>query len=198
MFGSFKSVRQPLMLIPDHANLKTLYVRVKPTNLTETIQHLESTWKHYLPDRPFSFKFLDEEIDALYRREQGQSRILSTFSALSVLIGGMGVFGLAAFLVDRRLKEISIRKILGASVSSLLRILMRDHLGLIGIAALVATPLAVYLSRSWLENYATRIDLTPTPFLLSVLLCLGAVIAAVSFHAFRALRVDPVENLRQE
>jgi putative ABC transport system permease protein len=198
MFGSFKATRQPLMLVPDYYNFKTLFVRVRPESLDETLQHLETTWKHYLPDRPFVFEFLDERIANLYKREQGQQRILSTFSWLSIFVGVMGVFGLAAFLVERRLKEISVRKVLGAGVPGLLGILYKDYIGLLVAATIVATPLALVLSNQWLQDYDTRITLGPMPFVLAALIGMTAVLAAVSFHSFRALRADPIQSLRQE
>lgn len=196
--GSLKQESQPLMIVPDIFNMKTLYVRVKPDNLDETLAHLEATWKHYLPDRPFRFDFLDDEIARLYQAESGQRRVLSAFSWLSVVVGVMGVFGLAAFIVERRLKEISVRKVLGASRGGLLALLLRDHLGLVAAAVLVATPVSIWLSARWLEDYATRIALGPAPFAAAAAVCLLAMLAAVAFHAARALGADPVEHLRQE
>jgi putative ABC transport system permease protein len=197
-FGSLKGNMEPLILIPGTGNFKMLNVRVKPGNFDETVAHLARTWKSYLPDRPFSFRFLDERIDALYRAEQGQQRLLSVFSGLAIFIGVMGVFGLAAFLAERRVKEICVRKILGACPLALFGLLLRDHVWLILVASVVAIPTSAFLSRRWLDDYATRIDLSVWPFVIAAAICLLATLAAVSIHASRAVRADPAKNLRQE
>jgi putative ABC transport system permease protein len=191
-FGNLKRSTEPLVLVPGVWNFKLLYVRVKPDNFPQTLQHLKAMWKHYLPDRPFSLRFLDEEIDKLYRAEQGQQRLFSVFSGLAVAIGVMGVFGLAAFLAERRVKEICVRKILGARPLALLGLLLRDHIRLILIATMIAIPASVVLSRQWLDDYVTRIELSAWPFV-----CRPGFVSSLRLRRFHSTRAGRFGRIRR-
>lgn len=159
---------------------------------------IEELWKSYLSERPFEYAFVDDQIAELYREEAGQRELLGAFSTIAVCLYFIGIFGFAAFLVSRRTKEISIRKVLGAGTGQLLHLLTREYTLLVLVAGTISIPIALYLSRNWLDSYAHRIILGPAPFAAAIVICLMTAFATVSVHTYRALRVDPSRNLRDE
>jgi len=171
--------------------LKTRYV-------SETIALLGRTWKEFLPGQPFEYFFLDDRFDGMYRAEQRIGQIFSGFAVLAVLIGCLGLFGLAAFTADQRTKEIGIRKVLGASAPNIIRLLMKEFVILIGIANVIAWPLAYFIMRRWLQDFAYRISPTFWFFLAAGSVTLGVALFTVSFQAVKAALKDPINSLRYE
>ena len=173
-------------------------VRLKAGNLAANISMLKQVWGKVVPDQEFEYRFLDESIAAQYREEQKTGTIVKLASALSIFIACMGLFGLATLTVVRRTREIGIRKVLGASVSSVVRLLSKEFLVLVIIAALIAFPLGWWAMNKWLEDFAYRIHIVWWVFPLAGIAALLIALLTVSFQAIRAALANPVKSLRTE
>ena len=175
-----------------------LSVKLSAGNLPEKVAMLEQTWKNIAPNQPFSFTFLDEDLQRQYESEQRLGRIVTIASGLSILIACLGLFGLATLAVARRTKEIGVRKVLGASVPSIVNLLAQDFLKLVLVAILIASPLAWGAMHQWLQNFAYKIDVQWWVFLLAGVLALLVAFLTVSFQSIKAALVNPVTSLRSE
>jgi len=189
---------QPYFLTLAPGNNWTGLARLAPGDLKVGIAALERTWKEFVPDRPFSFTFLEQDIEALYRSEVKLGKLFGIFAGIAILVACLGLFGLAAFTTERRTKEIGIRKVLGASASSIVTLLSKDFLKLVLIAFVLAAPLAYLAMSRWLEDFAYRIELGPGIFLIAGGLALLLALATVSYQAVKAALADPVTSLRYE
>jgi putative ABC transport system permease protein len=159
---------------------------------------LEQTWKRVAPNEPFRFTFLDADLQRQYEAEQRLGRIVTIASVLSILIACLGLFGLATLAVARRTKEIGVRKVLGASVLSIVNLLAQDFLKLVGVAILIASPLAWWAMRQWLQSFAYKIDVHWWVFALAGLLAVGVAFLTVSFQSVKAALTNPVKSLKTE
>ncbi|GAB3643467.1 ABC transporter permease [Spirosoma arcticum] len=168
------------------------------TNLPALISQIEAKWKQVAPGQPFSYSFLEDSFDAMYRAEQRIGTIALTFAVLAILIACLGLFGLAAFMAEQRTKEIGVRKVLGASVFSIVGLLSKDFLRLVLIAIVVASPLAWYAMSQWLKDFAYKIDIEWWYFALAGALAVGIALLTVSFQSIKAALMDPVKSLRSE
>jgi putative ABC transport system permease protein len=176
---------------------QTLELRLSPHNLADTIVFLERKFKERVGES-YPISFLGDRIDNKYRREERIGKALLIFGALAILIAGLGLFGLAAFTVELRTREVGIRKTLGATVSNVAMLMSREFVLLMIAANAIAWPLAWYAVERWFENYAYRIEFGPSFFVLSALVGLGVVILTVSYQAVKAATSDPVDALRHE
>jgi len=211
-FASLHSKVEPLLLVvrPDSLFEKVenlvisssfspdLSVKVAAGSMADRTALLERIWKQVAPGEPFSFTFLDEALQRQYRAEQRLGQIVTLASALSILIACLGLFGLATLAVARRTKEIGVRKVLGASVSSIVLLLANDFLKLVGIAIVLASPLAWYAMREWLQDFEYRIAIQWWVFFLAGLAAVLVAFLTVSFQSVRAARVNPVKSLKME
>jgi len=179
-------------------NERFISVRFETEDLQETIRYIEDTWETFAPQMPFEYSFLDVEYDNLYVNETQIRRLLSVFSFLAIFIACLGLFGLASFIVDQRTREIGIRKVFGASISSIVTTLNKSFVKLILVANIVAWPLAWYAMNRWLENFAYRIDLAWWMFLLAAALALVIALFVVSFQTVKAAVMNPVQSLQYE
>jgi putative ABC transport system permease protein len=171
-------------------------VILKPGNLTANVELLRQTWKKVAPTQDFAFRFLDEAIEAQYQQEQRTSTIVKIASALSVFIACMGLFGLVTLSVSRRTKEIGIRKVLGANVSSIVRLISKDFLKPVLIAAFIAFPLAYWFLETWLQDFAYRTDISWWVFALAGGMELVIALVTISFQAIKAALANPLKSLR--
>lgn len=176
-----------------------LYLRLRPeADVAGTLAAVGRTFRRYERDQPFEYYFLDEAYDALYKAESKLSTMLTVFTGVAILIACLGLFGLAAFAVETRKKEIGIRKVLGAGISGILYLLSRDFLRLVLLANVLAFPLAWYFLDSWMKDYATRISIGWVWFAVSGVLALLIAFITVCTQALRAAQADPVESLKAE
>ena len=173
-------------------------LRITAADIPSTLAHLEQVWNTFFSGYPFDYFFLDEDYDRQYQAEEQLTNIFSTFSFLAILIACLGLFGLAAFTARQRTKEIGIRKTLGASVPGIVALLSKDFLLLVGIAFVVATPVAYLAMERWLVGFAYRIDLSAWIFLLAGVLMLAIALLTVSYQSIKAALGDPVKALRYE
>ncbi|MEM6843521.1 MAG: ABC transporter permease [Bacteroidota bacterium] len=164
----------------------------------QIISDLEDAWQDVFPDRPATISYLDADLEMRYQAEQRLGDIMITFSVLAILIACLGLYGLASYMAERRTKEMGIRKTLGASVQQLLLLFNGDFLRLIGIAFIIAIPIAWYTMDYWLQNFAYHVSIGPIIFVIAGLLCLSIALLTVSYQALRTARVNPVDSLRNE
>jgi putative ABC transport system permease protein len=211
-FASLHTAVEPLLLVTDAMPLAEglenvgfpsspaldVLVRLGPGPLPEAMATLERIWTETMPEQPFEYVFLNDALDQQYRAEERLGRIVGIAGGLAVLIACLGLFGLAALVAVQRRKEVGVRKVLGASVAQIVVLLSKDLTALVGIAFLVAAPLAYLLVGQWLDGFAYRIDLGPGVFVLAGGLTLAVALLTVSIHAVRAATADPVQSLRHE
>ncbi len=173
-------------------------IKFRSSDLRSVIAFIGQQYKKMDPEAPFQYTFLDDNIEALYQSEARFFAVFTTFSGLAIFIACIGIFGLAAFAAHQRTKEIGIRKVLGASIRSVVALLSRDFLMLVLLAVLIASPVAWYLMHEWLLDFAYRIDLEWWMFALAGLLAVIIALLTVSFQSIRAAMVNPVKSLRSE
>ncbi len=173
-------------------------VKLSPQNIDGGLEVLRTTWKEFCGNAPLEFFFLDESLEKMYRAENALSQISSVLAGLTIIIASMGLFGLAAFMAERRTKEIGVRKVLGSSASGILFLLSRDFLRLIGISTLIAWPLAYYVTNYWLDGFAYRIETQPFLYIISAALAVAVALCTISFQALKAATANPVESLKYE
>lgn len=189
---------EPLIIFYDHNSLRNLSVRISGENIPNTLGLLEKKWKELDPNRPFNFLFLDDSFDSLYRQEDRLKTITFYFSFLAVLIGCLGLFGMASFTAEQRTKEIGIRKVLGASVPGIVRLLAREFVLLVILANLIALPVSYFAMNRWLQSFAYRMEIHPLVFVLAALISLCIALLTVSYQAIRAALANPIDSLRYE
>ncbi|HEV7347703.1 ABC transporter permease [Telluribacter sp.] len=175
-----------------------IVVRIQSEDPQALIARTEQIWKKYLPEQPFHYSFLESDWGALYRSEQVSQRIFSLFSLLAILIACMGLLGLAIYIIQQRTKEIGIRKVLGATVASIVTLLSIDFLKLVLIALIIAAPVAWYAMDRWLQDFAYRIDIPWWAFVLAGVLAVLIAFLTVSYQSIRAALMNPVKSLKTE
>jgi putative ABC transport system permease protein len=173
-------------------------VKVSAANLSAAIAQIREQWDKSFPGNPFDFFFLDDSFAAQYKAEQRFGQVFMLFAALAILIACLGLLGLAAYAVERRTKEIGIRKVLGASVASVVSLLSKQFTKLVLMANFIAWPIAYFAINAWLQNFAYRIDIGWWMFALAGGLALLIAVATVSTQAIKAALTNPVEALRYE
>jgi putative ABC transport system permease protein len=159
---------------------------------------VEQVWRRHLPELPFEAGFVEEKLAALYGADEARGQTFGSFAMLAIVIACLGLFGLAAFTAERRTKEIGIRKVFGATVSDIVKLLVWQFSKPVVIANLIAWPVAWWVMREWLNQFDERIALTPGPFLLAGLLALAIAIGTIAGHAIRVARMNPIHALRYE
>ena len=198
-FESLHEKIKPLVfMIPAEEDFRRLSVKLAGADLKAGLAHLKKTWHQFLPDYPYDYTFLDQHFGRLYAAEQRQSLLFTLFAGIAILIACLGLFGLAAFATEQRTKEIGIRKVLGASVGSIVALLSRDFLKLVLIANLLAWPVAWWGMHRWLQDFEYRITITWPIFALAGFLAAVIALLTVSFQAIKAAVANPVEALRSE
>ncbi len=195
----YKEVEPLVVYINKHKYYSDyLSVRFKPGNISQSVSLIESKWKDFHPDRPLEYYFLDQELDHLYSAEVKKSELFTSFALLSILISCMGLFGLSAFAAQQKTKEVGIRKVLGANVMSIIKLLSKEYVILIIIANLLAIPIAWYFASSWLTNFAYRVDISPVIYIVSIAAALVVALLTVSYQAIKAAMINPIDTLKDE
>lgn len=188
----------PTVLIMPIVDVEYLHVRMSPGNIGEKIAALKNTWEETAPGVPLEFNFMDEQLNQLYQKEANLSYLIGGFSVLAILLACLGLYGLVAFSVKQRRKEVGIRKILGATVPSLLFRFSRQYVYLIGAAAVIAIPAVQYVLGLWLENFAYRIEIGWQIYLFSTIALVVIALSTISYQAVKAALANPVNALRDE
>jgi putative ABC transport system permease protein len=175
-----------------------MIVHAKAGDINNILASVKNSWHNLNPSEPFEYNFLDEDFQKNYDAENRLSAIVGYFTAIAILISCLGLFGLATFSAEQRVKEIGVRKALGANVSSIVALLSKDFLKLVGIAILIASPLAWFAMNKWLQSFAYRIHINWTVFAITTLAALLIALITISFQAIKAAIANPVKSLRSE
>jgi putative ABC transport system permease protein len=197
----FESIREriaPLVLFIMPDRFRNLTVRIAGVNLDEELAYLERIWDQFEPNRPFAYSFIDQNFGALYTAEQQLGEVVALFAGLAVVIACLGLLGLAAFVTERRKKEIGVRKALGASVASIVFTLTRGFLNHVALAIVVALPATYLLVRWWLGHFAYHVDFNALLFLAGGLGLAVIAFASVGYQSIRSATANPVASLRDE
>jgi putative ABC transport system permease protein len=173
-------------------------IRLNTNNLQVTIGQVEKFWAQAFPGNPFEYFFLDDYFNRQYANEQKFGKLFSSFALFAIIISCLGLFGLSAFMASQRIKEIGIRKILGASVFNIAFMLTKDFLKLVGVAILIATPLAWLVMDNWLAHFAYKINISAWIFAGAGMLAVLIALLTISFQAIKSAVANPVKSLRTE
>ncbi len=197
-FSSLREKIEPLVLFSDNGSFfyDRLMIKISNENITNTMTDIEKKWKTLVPHRPFEYEFLDESFDALYRSERRFGELFMVFAALAIIIACMGLFGLSSFTAIQKSKEIGIRKVMGASIASLLGMLIKNFSILVIISAVIAIPAAYFLMGKWLEGFAYKVSVGFEVLLTSGILALIIAILTISYQSMKAALANPAQTLR--
>ncbi len=199
----FESMHQKIvplvLLVPRNANnYGRISVKLSGAGMPSTLAGIENTWKKFLPETPYQFTFLDENFERLYDAEKKQEKIFTTFAVLAIFIACLGLFGLSAFAISQRIKEIGIRKVMGADISTIVALISKDFIILVGFAAIIAFPVAWYAMDNWLRDFAYRINIQWWVFVMAGIIAALIAFMTVSIQAIKAAIANPVKSLRTE
>lgn len=194
---SFHEATEPLIMLCAITDQVYFFVRMDTRNMPEVLAHIETVWRK-LSGKSFSFTFLDEDIDRLYHQELRMRTLYVFSSSLAIAIASLGLLGLIAYTAEVRTKEIGVRKVLGATEVNIVSLLTKEFLLLVGLASLLAWPVAYYTMSGWLENFAYRIDLSPVYFIANTVVALVITLVTIAYQALKAARANPIEALRYE
>ncbi len=199
-FQSLRSEIAPLMILLSYEDWSNqqIAVRISGQDVPGTLAFLQSTWEKYATDAPFTYSFLDQDYESLYRAESRLSRVFGIFTGLAIFVACLGLLALAAFLAEQRTKEIGIRKVMGASVRSIVLLLSKGFTRLVLIAFVIAIPLAYWAMQTWLSDFAYRIEISAWPFLLAGGVALLIAWLTISYQSIKAALSNPVDALRDE
>ena len=194
----FKDKYSRVFFAPQKRWYQHVGVKLNSENAFESIKDIESLWNKTFPDYVFEYQFMDEAVANFYKQESQLAALYKIFAVIAIFLGSLGLYGLASYMAAQRIKEVGIRKVLGASISSIVYLFSKEFIVLISIAFLVAAPLAWYFMHSWLQDYAFRINISWWIFVAGGLLSIMIALATVSYRAIRAAVVNPVNSLRSE
>lgn len=199
---NYRSMHQkigPLALFLSSGNYaEAIAFRVTSGSPTKALAQIRASWEKYAPGQPFSYTFMNQRFNEFYRADMRVKDLMSAFSLLAIFIACLGLLGLSAYSVERRTKEIGIRKVLGAGIGSIIRLISGEFLKLVIISFLLAVPIAWFIMRIWLRDFAYRTDIGSVVFIMAGILSLLVALATVSWQAIRAALLDPVKSLRNE
>ncbi len=202
----FESLHQPIkpmiFIMPASSGNNSFYnaisIKISGKNISSSLATIQNTWQKYLPELPYQYTFLDDNFAKLYASEQKQETIFMTFSFIAIFIACLGLFGLSAFAISQRVKEIGVRKVLGANVPGIVALISKDFLKLVMIASVIAFPIAWYAMDKWLQGFAYRINIQWWVFILAAIAALLIALITVGFQAMKAALANPVKSLRTE
>jgi putative ABC transport system permease protein len=197
-YASMRQKIEPAVFYYQPANYGQLYVKTTGKDAPKAIAAMEQEWKKYNAGFPFTYAFLDETFDNLYKTEERTGLLYKIFAAIAIFISCLGLLGLAAYTAQIRIREIGIRKVLGASVAGIIGLLAKDFLKLVFIAIAIAVPLAWYAMNNWLQDFAYKVSIGWQVFLLSGCIAVLIAIITISFQSIKASLANPVRSLRTE
>lgn len=192
------AVNTLVMEVHEDWNYTEMSIKVKGENIDQALNDIEDVYGEFVTSYPLNVEFLDDQLGKLYKTDEQMSSVVTIIAFLSVLIGCMGLYGLASISIQRRIKEVGIRKVMGASIMELMAILSKNFARIILIAFVLATPLTYIFLSGWLENFAYRIEINPLIFILGGFLALIIALATISFHVLKAANANPVKALKCE
>ncbi len=197
-FNSLHHKVEPLGIFIDPGQANVLLVKIPAGNPAAHLATLEDTWKALVPDRPFNYRFIDQEYAQLYRSEERVGAIFGLFSGIAIFIACMGLFGLVSYVALRRTREISIRKVLGATQGDVLGVLSSDFLKLLALSAILAIAFGIWFSGTWLEGFANKAQIGIGPFVSSILVVLLLALITIGYRSWKVYRVNPSKTLKSD
>jgi len=197
-FKPLSNLIEPLILRLDPEEIGSVFIRIHPENISSSLAFIEKTWKRTIPMFPFEFSFLEEAMGRTYLNLERTGKLISSFAILAVFIACLGLFGLASFMAEQRTKEIGIRKVIGASVSNIILLLMKEFIKCVLIANIIAWPIAYYFMNRWLENFPYRSKFGLDILIFSATLTFIIALLTVSYQSIKAATANPVDSLRYE
>ena len=197
-FNRLDTPLEPLIIDINVPRFSVFAVQVSAQGIPATLAHLEKQWESHFPERPFEYSFLDDTLNAHYDSQEKQAQLLALFAGLAIFISCLGLFGLVEYTTRQRTREIGVRKVLGASVSSIVALLSKDFLKLVLIAIVIASPIAWYALNAWLADFAYKIDIHWWVFALAGGLAVGIALLTVGFQSMKAALMNPVRSLQSE
>jgi putative ABC transport system permease protein len=196
-YASLKQRIEPTVFFFEPANWR-IFIKTNGKDAAKAIAAVQDIWRKYEPDYPFSYSFVDEDYDALYKSEQRTGMLFNVFAFVAILISCLGLFGLAAYTAQVKTKEIGIRKVLGATVANIVQLLAKDFVSLVIISLLIAVPIGWWAMNTWLQDFVFRISISWWIFILAGALAIIIALLTVSMHAVRAALANPVKSLKEE
>ncbi len=199
MESPYEPTTPTLFMIKGHTGTSQIDIKINPRmSAGEALPKIAAVFRKLIPSAPFEYKFVDDEYAAKFAAEQSIGSIAAVFASLAIFISCLGLFGLASFVAEQRIKEIGVRKVLGATVFSLWRLMSKDFVGLVIIASLIAMPVAYYFMHSWLQHYTYRTDLSWWVFAGTLAGAIAITLATVSYQSIKAALMNPVRSLKAE
>jgi putative ABC transport system permease protein len=175
-----------------------MVLKTETNNYGQLLAQLEQNWKSTIANVPFTYVFMDKEVEKMYEEEKRLGRISGLFTVIAILISCLGLFGLVSYVAEQKKKEIGIRKVLGASINSVVKLLTKDFVKLVGIAFIIATPVAYFLMQRWLEDFTYRIDIQWWVFVIAGCFALIITLLTVGLQSLKSAVANPVKSLRTE
>ncbi|GAB5410287.1 MAG: ABC transporter permease [Balneolaceae bacterium] len=198
-FQSLYTEMQPAFFTLNTAwGFENLMIRIHSENIQESIAEISTSWRQFVPEIPFSYSFLDDNLQEVYRNDLRWSKVINYSSFFAILIACMGLFGLVTLSVNSRQKEVGIRKVLGASIPQITRLFAKDFVKLVIIGAFIASPIAYYFMSEWLVNFAYRISIKPSHFIMAMFIVLLIAVVTISFQTIKAGLTNPADTLMNE
>jgi putative ABC transport system permease protein len=185
-----------IMVDPDQANV--ILAKLPKGNPSEHLAKMEEIWKSLTPDRPFNYKFVDQEYARMYQTEEKIASVFSLFAGIAIFIACMGLFGLVSYVALRRTREISIRKVLGATSTDVLKVLSADFFVLLGISAVMAVLFGIWFSNEWLQGFAYKTEISPWVFVLAILIVTGISLLTIGYRTVKVFIQNPAKTLKDE
>lgn len=195
-FESFKEIIRPMVLMPKISN-HNLTIKING-NPEDILNYVKAQWNNIMPDKVFNYKFLDEQFATLYDSELRMGKLMSIFALLAIIIAALGLLGLVTFSIERKTKEIGIRKVMGANTFSIFNLLTKDYFVLLFCAILVSLPLSYYIIQLWISDYAYKTDFSFWAFLLSGIICALIVLITILFQTIKTSAITPVKIIKYE
>jgi len=195
---SFRNDLAPLLITTNITMYRQAAIKLATTNISSTLQSVKKIWEQTFPDYVYEYKFLDDKIESFYKQENQLAQLYKIFAAIAIFLSCLGLYGLASFMAVQRIKEVGIRKVLGATVSNIVYLFSKEFIILIAIAFAIATPIAWYYMHQWLQDYAYRINISWWIFIVGGLVAIIIALATISFQAVKAAIANPVKSLRTE
>jgi len=197
-FYSLRQKIEPLIMFISLKQAFYMVIKINTADIQSTLEYIEQTWNKHLPDHPYEYAFLDEYFDKMYKSEADTGKLFGYFSIIAILIGCMGLFGLASFTVEQRTKEIGVRKVLGATVANIITLLSKDFMKWVIMSAVIAYPVVYYLMKTWLSNFVYKTDIQIFTLFAAGFIVVFIAFLTVSFQAIKAAMTNPAKTLRYE
>ncbi|MES1220239.1 MAG: FtsX-like permease family protein, partial [Bacteroidota bacterium] len=195
---SFKQDLAPLLITTNITMYRQAGIKLSTTNISATMESIKKIWEQAFPDYVYEYRFLDDKIANFYKQENQLSQLYKIFASIAIFLSCLGLYGLASFMAVQRIKEVGIRKVLGATTSNIVYLFSKEFILLITIAFVIAAPIAWYYMHNWLQDYAYRINISWWLFAAGGLAAIFIALATISFQAIKAARANPVKSLRTE